>query len=172
MKKENIILMGFMGTGKTAVGKTVASALGMKYLDTDLMIEADAGKPIPDIFETLGEPAFRKFETEAIRRITHLRGYVIATGGGAPMNEENLANMKRAGILICLTASPEVILERTSRNENRPLLKTPDPMKKIQSLLAIREPQYQKADHVINTTSLSIQEVAEKVIQIWESQPL
>jgi len=171
MKKANIVLIGFMGTGKTAVGKTVASALDMKYLDTDLMIEADAQKTIPEIFETLGEPAFREFETEAIRRITRLRGYVIATGGGAPMNEENLANMKRAGVLICLTASPEVILERTSRASNRPLLKTPNPMKKIQSLLSLREPQYNKADYTINTTTLSIQEVAEKVIKIWESQP-
>ncbi|HOE63085.1 MAG TPA: shikimate kinase [Candidatus Sumerlaeota bacterium] len=171
MKKANIVLIGFMGTGKTAVGKTVASALDMKYLDTDLMIEADAQKTIPEIFETLGEPAFREFETEAIRRITHLRGYVIATGGGAPMIEENLANMKRAGVLIRLTASPEVILERTSRASNRPLLKTPNPMKKIQSLLSLREPQYNKADYTINTTTLSIQEVAEKVIKIWESQP-
>ena len=171
MKKANIVLIGFMGTGKTAVGKTVASALDMKYLDTDLMIEADAQKTIPEIFETLGEPAFREFETEAIRRITRLRGYVIATGGGAPMNEENLANMKRAGVLICLTASPEVILERTSRASNRPLLKTPNPMTKIQSLLSLREPQYNKADYTINTTTLSIQEVAEKVIKIWESQP-
>jgi shikimate kinase len=170
MKKPNIILAGFMGTGKTVVGKAVADALGMRYIDTDLMVEAQAKKSIPVIFETEGEQAFRRYETEAIRRVTHLKGYVVSTGGGAPMLEENLTNMKRAGMVVCLLASPEVILDRTSHTDYRPLLRTPDPMKKILALLKIREPQYKKADHVIDTTNLTVDEVAQKVITLWKKQ--
>jgi len=170
MKKPNIILTGFMGTGKTVVGKAVASALGMKYVDTDLMVEAETKKSIPVIFENEGEQAFRRYETEAIRRIVHLRGYVVSTGGGAPMIEENLMNMKRAGMVVCLLASPEVILDRTSHTDYRPLLRTPDPMKKIIALLKVRDPQYRKADYVIDTTKLTVDEVKQKVIALWEKQ--
>ena len=170
MKKPNIILMGFMGTGKTVVGKAVAAALGMRYIDTDLMVEAEAKKSIPVIFETEGEQAFRKYETEAIRRVAHLKGYVVSTGGGAPMLGENLTNMKRAGMVVCFLASPEVIFDRTSHTDYRPLLRTPDPMKKILALLKIREPQYRKADHVIDTTKLTVDEVKQKVITLWEKQ--
>lgn len=159
-----------MGTGKTVVGKAVAAALGMRYIDTDLMVEAEAKKSIPVIFEMEGEQAFRRYETEAIRRVTHLKGYVVSTGGGAPMLEENLINMKRAGMVVCLLASPEVILDRTGHTDYRPLLRTPDPMKKILALLKIREPQYKKADHVIDTTNLTVDEVKQKVITLWKKQ--
>jgi shikimate kinase len=144
MKGDNIILVGFMGTGKTIVGKALAGKTGFKFIDTDLMIEAEAKKNIPDIFTRDGEAAFRQYETEAIKRIIHLRNYVIATGGGAVMMDENIANMKRAGMVVCLTATPDVILERTQSDDYRPLLKTKEPLKKILSLLNIREPQYQK----------------------------
>ncbi len=159
-----------MGTGKTAVGKALASALGFKHIDTDLMIEAEAKKPIPEIFATEGEPAFRKYEAEAIRMITHLKRYVIATGGGAVMLDENIANMKRAGLVICLTATPEVIYERTRKDNYRPLLQIPDPIKKIKALLKIREPQYQKADYTIDTSNLSVDAVVETILSLWENQ--
>ena len=169
-RHNNIVLVGFMGTGKTAVGKTLASALGFKYIDTDLMIEAEAKKSIPEIFAIEGEPAFRKYEVNAIRRITHLKGYIIATGGGAVMLDENIANMKRAGLVICLTATPEVIYERTRKHNYRPLLRTPDPMKKIKALLKIRESQYQKADYVIDTSNLSVDAVVNTILSLWENQ--
>lgn len=170
MKKRNIVLVGFMGTGKTAVGQALADALDYTYIDTDLMVEADAGMSIPKIFEKEGEPSFRKYETDAIKRIIHLNRYVIATGGGAVMSNENLENMKKAGPVICLTATPEVILERTSKESHRPLLKTYDPMKKIKTLLRIRAPQYAKADYTIDTSALSIKEVVQKIISIMEGE--
>jgi len=170
MRKPNIILTGFMGTGKTVVGKALASALDMKYIDTDLIVEAEAKKSVSEIFETEGEAAFRRYESNAIRCITHIRGYVIATGGGAIMAEDNLANMKRAGMIVCLTATPEVIWDRTKNNRNRPLLQTSDPMKRIHMLLKIREPQYQKADLVLDTSTLTVDEVVEQITKLWQAQ--
>lgn len=167
MKGSNIILVGFMGTGKTAAGKILADAIGFKFIDTDLMVEAEAKKSIPEIFRLEGEPAFRKYEAEAIKRICHLRNYVVATGGGAVMMDENIANMKRAGIVVCLTATPEVVFERTRKNDYRPLLQTREPLKKIQSLLKIREPQYLKADYTIDTSKLSVDAVAQTIISLW-----
>ena len=170
MTRQNIILVGFMGTGKTVVGQALASALGFKYIDTDLMVEAEAKKSIPEIFNTEGEPAFRKYEKQAIQMITHLKGYVVATGGGAVMMDENIAAMKKAGLLICLYATPEVIFERTRHDNYRPLLQTHDPMKRIKSLLNIRMPQYKKADHLIDTSDLSVDKVVEKIISIWTAE--
>lgn len=167
MKGNNIILVGFMGTGKTAVGKSLAGKIGFKFVDTDLMVEAEAKKSIPDIFRLEGEAAFRKYEAEAIKRISHLKNYVIATGGGAVMMDENIANMKRAGMVVCLTATPDVIFERTQSNDYRPLLQTREPLKKILSLLKIREPQYQKADYTIDTSKMSVDAVVQTIISLW-----
>jgi len=167
MKGNNVILVGFMGTGKTAVGKALAEKIGFKFVDTDLMVEAEAKKSIPDIFRLEGEAAFRKYEADAIKRINHLKNYVIATGGGAVMIDENIANMKRAGMVVCLTATPDVILERTQSDDYRPLLKTKEPLKKILSLLKIREPQYQKADYTIDTSKLSVDAIAQTIISLW-----
>jgi shikimate kinase len=167
MKGSNIIIVGFMGTGKTAVGKALAEKIGFKLIDTDLMVEAEAKKSIPDIFRLEGEAEFRKYEIEAIKRISHLKNYVIATGGGAVMMDENIANMKRAGMVVCLTATPEVILERTQSNDYRPLLQTKEPLKKILSLLKIREPQYQKADYTIDTSKLSVDAIVKTIISLW-----
>ena len=167
MKGNNVILVGFMGTGKTAAGKALAEKIGFKFIDTDLMVEAEAKKSIPDIFRLEGEAQFRKYEADAIKRINHLKNYVIATGGGAVMMDDNIANMKRAGMVVCLTATPDVIFERTQRNDYRPLLQTQEPLKKILSLLKIREPQYQKADYIIDTSNLSVDAVVQTIISLW-----
>jgi shikimate kinase len=160
-----------MGTGKTVVGKALAEVLDFKYIDTDLMIEAEAKMSIPEIFGNLGEDAFRQMESDAIKRITHLQKYVIATGGGAVLNDENIALMKKTGTVICLTATPDVIYYRTQSTDYRPLLQTNDPMKKIKSLLHIRESQYQKAaDYTIDTSLLSVKTIVETIISLWSKE--
>ncbi|HPB30725.1 MAG TPA: shikimate kinase, partial [Candidatus Sumerlaeota bacterium] len=164
----NIVLVGFMGTGKTVVGKALAESLGFRYIDTDLMVEADAHMPISRIFELQGEPAFRNLEAQAILRTTHLTRFIISTGGGAVISDQNIENMKKAGLVVCLTAEPEIIYERTKSDKSRPLLQTPDPRKKIQSLLNIRAPQYQKADVMIDTSHLAIPEVVRKILDEWQ----
>lgn len=171
--KDNIILVGFMGTGKTVVGKSLAEIVDFKYIDTDLMIEAEAKMSIPEIFSNLGEDAFRQMESDAIKRINHLKKYVIATGGGVVMKDENIDLMKKTGLVICLTATPDVIYSRTQDNDYRPLLQTHDPMKKIKSLLKIRESQYQKAaDYTIDTSRLSVKTIVETIISLWSKEEL
>lgn len=169
--KNNIILVGFMGTGKTVVGKALAEVLQFKYIDTDLMIEADAKMSIPDIFVNLGEDTFRQMESDAVKRITHLNKYVIATGGGVVLKDDNIDLLKKTGTVICLTATPEVILSRTQSNDYRPLLQTHDPMKKIKTLLHMRDPQYRKAaDYTIDTSNLSVKTIVETIISLWSKE--
>ena len=170
MGRNNIVLVGFMGTGKTVVGEKLASELGFKYIDTDTLIESEAGRSIPDIFQHEGEKKFREYESEAISIITHLKNYVISTGGGAVMNEQNINNMKKAGLVACLEARPEVIYERTRHDDNRPLLQTPDPRKKIRMLLKIRDSQYKKADCAIDTSDLTVDQVVGKILSEWEKE--
>jgi shikimate kinase len=161
---QNIVLLGFMGTGKTVVGRELARRLGYRYVDTDSIIEAMAKKPIPRIFAEDGEPHFRDLETRATERVVQLTHHVIATGGGIVMRDENLANLRRAGPLICLKATPRVIYERTKSDQYRPLLQTPDPLAKIKELLRRRAAQYAKADLHIDTSHLTVNEVVEQVL--------
>ncbi len=161
---RNLALIGFMGTGKSSVGRQVADALHFAFLDTDRVIEARAGKSIPDIFELDGEPAFREWERRIVQELTRRERTVIATGGGLPAQEGNLASLKTHALVICLWASPEAIWERTRDHDHRPLLNEPDPLAKIRSLLAQREPYYRQADVLVNTELRSVREVAQQVI--------
>ncbi|MCD6385794.1 shikimate kinase [Candidatus Sumerlaeota bacterium] len=162
--RNNIILVGFMGTGKTVVGNALARRLGFNYIDTDDIIEKRAGKTIPEIFAEDGEAHFRQLEKKAIRSLSHYDKYVIASGGGAVIFDENIKQMKNAGVVICLSARPEVIYERIKHNTYRPLLRVPDPLQRIKELLAQRQAQYEKADVVIDTSELSVDEVVNSII--------
>ncbi len=153
-----------MGTGKTEVGKALARHLGFTYIDTDEIIEKMAGKSIPRIFSEDGEAHFRQLEKSVIQSLINLQHHVIATGGGAVIFDENIENMKRAGVVICLTASPEVIYERVKHDTHRPLLQVPDPQKRIRELLDQRQAQYQKADFIIDTSHLTIEEVVQNIL--------
>jgi len=170
MAGNNIILVGFMGTGKTVVGKALAEVLNFRYIDTDAMIEAAARKTIPEIFGNEGEDAFRKYESDAVKHLLHLHDYVVSTGGGVVLSDENIENMKNAGVMICLTATPDVIFERTRHNDYRPLLQTSDPMKKIKSLLKFRDPFYRRADHTIDTSNLTVEEVVQAILKIRKNE--
>ncbi len=161
---HNLALIGFMGTGKSAVGRQVAHLLRFVYLDTDQVIEARAGKSITRIFEEDGEPAFRTLERRVVQELTQRRKTVISTGGGLPIDESNLASLKTHALVVCLWASPEAIHERVRGHEHRPLLNEPDPLSKIRELLTIREPYYRQADVLVNTEQRSLREVATQVI--------
>ena len=165
--KINIILVGFMGTGKTSVGVRLAEILKMQFVDTDDLIESDSKKPISDIFSQMGEEYFRAKESSIIESVSRLDNQVIATGGGAVKREININNLKSNGIIFCLYASPEIILQRTSGESHRPLLQVDDPISRIKEMLKEREPFYAKADYIIDTSDLTIEQVVEKIQDIF-----
>ena len=160
----NIALIGFMGAGKTSVGRLVADQLHFDYQDTDELIQSRTGRPIAEIFLTDGEAAFRKMEQELVGELAARTKTVIATGGGLPMNPQNLVSLKTHALVVCLWASPETIWERVKNQTHRPLLHDADPQKKIRELLAAREPFYRQADVLLNTELRSVREVAQQVV--------
>ncbi len=161
---RNLALVGFMGTGKSAVGRQVAGELGFTFVDTDELIEAYAGKRISDLFVEDGEPAFRKIESDVVAELAQRRDAVISTGGGLIVNSDNLASLKMHAFVVCLWASPETIFERTRHTSHRPLLQTPDPLARIRELLAARESAYRQADVLVSTDFRSIRETAQQVL--------
>lgn len=161
---ENLALIGFMGTGKSSVGRLVAGMLHFTFLDTDHVIEARAGKSIREIFEQSGEPLFRQLERNVVEELTRRKQTVISTGGGLPVDPANLASLKSHALVVCLWASPEKILERVRDHDHRPLLNEPDPLERIRQLLAEREIFYRQADVLLNTEFRPLREVAAQVV--------
>ncbi len=166
----NIVLVGFMGTGKTIVGKRLAQRLNMEYVDVDELIEQREGRKINDIFAKDGEPYFRKVEKKITKQVSEFENVVIAAGGGVVLDDENIRNLKTKGVLICLSAQPEIILERTKRYVHRPLLNVANPRQSISALLNKRAPYYAKADFCLDTSHLTIEEVVEKIIGIIKNR--
>ena len=165
--KTNIALIGFMGAGKTAVGQLLAKKLGRKFIEMDLVIEQQAGKSIPEIFQQDGEIAFRELEIEVTREITKRENAVIACGGGLVLNKINIDRLRESARIVYLTASPRVILKRVSSEEGqRPLLEVDNPTLTIQELLRFRKPFYERAaDITIDTSKLDINSAAEQIIE-------
>ena len=166
---KNIILVGFMGTGKTTIATKLANRLDMRYLSTDDMIEKKEKRTINEIFTDSGEDYFRNVESAVVREASSMANVVIDAGGGVVMREENLVNFRSNGIVICLTAGEEVILERTKKYKHRPLLNVEDPKRKIRDLLAKRAPFYAKADHCIDTGKLTIRQAVDEITKIAEA---
>lgn len=167
----NIVLVGFMGTGKTSVGQKLAARLQMPMIDTDDIIGEDSGLDIPDIFARYGETHFRDLESVAVRKAANLENHVISTGGGVVLRESNLEMLKRNGTVFCLTATPEEIWRRVGNETHRPLLRDPNPLDKIEQMLLERRPFYARADHDIPTTGLSIEAVTDKIVEIFQQNP-
>ena len=161
---QNLALIGLMGTGKSSVGRLVASQLQFKFLDTDELIEARAGRSISEIFAGAGEQAFRAIEAQVVLELDSVRRTVISTGGGLGASEANLSNLKRHSFVVCLWASTEVIWERVRAQAHRPLLQDPDPVAKIKQLLSARESSYKQADVLVNTEQRSVKDVAQQVL--------
>jgi shikimate kinase len=160
----NIALIGFMGTGKTSVGRLVAEQLHYEYVDTDELIQASTGRSITEIFTKNGESHFRKLEREMVADLSGRVKTVIATGGGLPVDPENLVSLKQHALVVCLWSSPEKIWERVRYQSHRPLLLNENPQAKIRELLAAREPFYKQADVLLNTELRSVREVAQQVV--------
>ena len=165
--KTSIALIGFMGTGKTVVGKALAEKLGKKFIELDALIERKAGKTIPEIFQQDGEIAFRELEIQAASEVSQKRNAVIACGGGVVLNKINIDRLKQESVIVYLTASPEVIMERTSSDRNeRPLLETTDKASEVRRLLQFRKPFYERAAEItVDTSKLDIDTVAARIIE-------
>ena len=163
---SNIVLVGFMGVGKTSVGKMLSNKLDREFLELDEVIEKKEGTSIKEIFEKKGEPYFRKLEKEVVKEASKENNLIISAGGGAIIDQENFNNLKKNGTLVCLEASVDTILNRTKGLVVRPLLNVENPRKKIEELLDKRISYYKKADFCINTDRMSVEEVVEKIIEL------
>ena len=161
----NIVLVGFMASGKTAVGRRVARRLGYSFLDTDQLIEAEIGCSIAKLFEEKGEEAFRRLESAVAENLHQLKNHVISTGGGILTQPDNLERLRRAGLVTFLNADQEEIIERLQRDTRRPLVQGGDVRTKVTTLLAERLAMYAKSDVVIDTKALSVNQVSSLVIR-------
>jgi shikimate kinase len=162
--RRNIVLTGMMGTGKTTVGRHLAERLQVPFYDLDELIEQESGLSIPAIFREQGEPVFRALERAVVSRLGQLEGCIIATGGGTIVDAENLRQLRTKGEIICLTAAPERIVERTKGMEHRPLLWHADRLERIREVMRVRAPVYALVGQPIDTTDLSIEEVAARIL--------
>lgn len=162
----NIVLTGFMGTGKSSVGRRLAKDLGLKLIDTDSLIEEAAGKQVKDIFALYGEARFRELEKDVIAKLTngaYGSGLVVSTGGGAVVDPENRKRLRAWGAVICLTASVDAILKRVGRNDERPLLSAPDKRAEIEKRLKQRQSAYADCDLTLDTTNIGIDAAGELI---------
>jgi len=146
---ENIYLVGLMGAGKTTVGRQLAKRLGRSFVDSDHEIEARTGVKIPVIFDLEGESGFRQREAQIIAELAANRNLVLATGGGAVLNPETRCRLRASGWVVYLDVPPQVLYERTRLDRNRPLLRVDDPLKKLESLHAERDPLYREIAHLV-----------------------
>ena len=159
-----------MGTGKTSVGRLLAKQTGWNFIDLDELIELKEQCRIVDIFSKFGEPHFRKIEKKVLKEIAKEKKFVVACGGGVVLDEDNIKLMKKTGKMICLYASPQVILKRVSASTHRPLLNVASPQKRIELLLKMRAPYYMQADKIVDTSRFSIKEVVRKITKILASK--
>ncbi|MBU0547193.1 MAG: shikimate kinase, partial [Candidatus Omnitrophica bacterium] len=164
--KMNIYLVGFMGTGKSSVGCQLAKERGCNFVDLDELIELKEQRRIVDIFTKDGEVYFRKIEKKILKQVSTQKEFVVACGGGAVLDKDNIRLMKKTGIMVCLYASPQVILKRVSANNNRPLLNVGKPQKRIELLLKMRAPYYMQANKIIDTSRLSVKQVVKRISKI------
>ncbi len=163
---NNLVLIGFMGTGKTTIARLASRLLGVEPIEVDHMIEQRAGKPIPSIFQEDGESAFRSLETKCLEELQEVRQSVISVGGGAPCQELNVPIIKNLGYIVELTASADAILERIGDPAARPMLAgTGELRERIESLMAEREPHYRIAHNRVSTTLLSSKQSSEQIVE-------
>jgi len=163
--RRNVFLVGMMGAGKTTAGRLMARRLKREFLDTDLEIERRCGVKVPVIFEIEGEAGFRQREAAVIAELTAREDVVLATGGGAVLDEANRRHLAARGTVVYLHAPPPALYERVRQDRNRPLLATADPQARLQELYAVRDPLYREiADVVVDTGRQSVQNLARQLL--------
>ncbi|MEI8350256.1 MAG: shikimate kinase [Candidatus Omnitrophota bacterium] len=163
---KNIYLVGFMGTGKTTVGKLLANKLHKKFVELDELIEKKEHKKIADIFSESGEKRFRQIESELLKNLSLKTALVVSCGGGLICNDDNARILKNTGIVFNLSASSETIYNRTKNFTHRPLLNVKDPLAHIKTLLRKRKPYYARAHYTIDTEQKTPEEVANAIVAI------
>ena len=163
--QRSIVFVGLMGAGKTAIGRKVAAALDLPFADSDHEIETASRMSIADLFESYGEPEFRALEQRVIARILEHGPQVLSTGGGAFMNEQARAVIAGHGVSVWLKADIDVLMERVSKKQSRPLLKNPDPRAVMERLMAERYPVYATADVTVLTRDERKEVIADEVIE-------
>lgn len=192
--KNNIVLIGYMGCGKSTIGRKIAEMFQMPFVDTDVWIEEKEGISISEIFEVKGEPYFRDLETQCLRELlkkdktvdfrkendrekvaSERKPYLISVGGGLPVREENREFLKQLGLVIYLKAKPETIYERVKSDTTRPLLQTENPFQKIIDMLAAREEKYKKAAHrIVEVDDKSVMEIIQEILEndenMWKEE--
>ena len=164
--RKNIVLIGFMGAGKTLISKQLALALGRERVSTDELIEKRERRAITEIFEKQGEPAFRELEESVIEKIADKEGLVIDCGGGIPLSENNMSRLKEKGIIIYLQAKPGVVFRRIKHMTHRPLLKQYNTESKIAELMKSRIPHYEKADFTVDSNSDNIEQTTKSILRL------
>jgi shikimate kinase len=168
---KNIYLIGFMGTGKSTVGKILAEEFNMKFVDTDKLVEEMTGRTISSIFEESSEEEFRRFETDVLRQITDEKGMIVSTGGGIVVTRGNLELMKNSGFVFTLIADANTIHERLKKDDTcRPLLEVDEPLDEIKRLLFERAAFYINAHHIIETSDITPREAADQIIAILRQE--
>jgi shikimate kinase len=170
MRSRTLVLVGMMGAGKSSVGKRLANALDLPFRDADEEIERAAGRTISEIFALRGEAEFREGERRVIARLLDEPPHVLATGGGAFMNPETRALVKKKGFSIWLKADPDVLARRVGRKDTRPLLRGKDPRHVLSELLALREPSYSQADMIVESSDGPHQGTVEVIIAMLKER--
>jgi shikimate kinase len=171
MDRRNLVLIGFMGTGKTTIGRHCAARRGVRLYDSDHEIERRAGCSIPHLFAARGEATFRELERDVIADLSRPRGVVLSTGGGVPLDAQNAACLRAGGLVILLKAAPEVILRRIGNAQSRPLLaQSSDPRARIAELLEEREEAYRTAAHCcVDTTGRTTAELVSAILMLYDA---
>ncbi len=170
--KNNIVLCGFMGCGKSTVGRILAEKLGFTMCDSDTCIEQREKTSISNIFSAHGEAYFREVESAVIKELAEQKGLVIATGGGAVLNSDTAAALRKTGLVIFLDITPEAVLKRLKGDTTRPLLMRDDKEAAVQELLTKRKPLYTAAGHYTVNAENTPEKVAEKIIELFVNETL
>ncbi len=169
MSEKSIVLVGFMGSGKSLTSKKLAETLGWDMVSTDELIVKREGRAIADIFKDSGESYFRKIEKDIVFEVSQQSGIIVDCGGGVVLDSENMANLKKNGTIFYLSASPEYIYQNIKDQTHRPLLRVDDPQAKIAELLGARQSYYARADVIIDANK-PIDQIAEEILRILENE--